>query len=93
MEEETFIETDIKRILTWSTVYFALIGLSITACALLVPDVKTCSEGVVLMWQRDTRYFTDWLPTSNLVAYSLCNCLGFIFVNHVTLKREDFLVS
>ena len=45
------------------------------------------------MWQRGNTYFTDWLPISNLLGYTVSNCLGFLFVNHVTLKRENLFVS
>ena len=45
------------------------------------------------MWQRGNTYFTDWLPISNLVGYTLSNVLGFIFVNHVTLKRNSYVES
>ena len=45
------------------------------------------------MWQRGDTYFTDWIPTSNFIAYMLTNCIGFCYVNHVTLRRESFFKS
>lgn len=88
-----FIETDISRILGWSYAYWLIIGLILAVCTFCVPDFKTRSISVANAWRRGDTYYTDWLPLSNLVAYTLCNCVGFLYVNHVSLNRQEFFVS
>lgn len=81
------------RIITWSVVYLCAIGIVMAACYFVIPDLKTNSVHVAFMWERGDKYFTDWLPTSNLVAYTLCNGFGFLFVSHVTMNRSIWFKS
>jgi hypothetical protein len=90
---DEFIESDVKRVLQMTGVYFVAIGGVLAVASFVLPDIKTESYGVVNMWARGDSYLTGWLPTSNLLAYTLINIAGFAFVNQVTLRRDSMFKS
>ena len=76
-----------KRTGLGTLIYFGGAAV-INLLVILVPDFKTNSPSLQEAFKRGRSFETDWLPVPQLVAFTLLNVLGFVYVNAITMASN-----